>query len=158
MQIIHNYCGIYVEMGWRKKGDTCRYVSICVDMCRYMSICVDTCRYAPVLTMHEICYRNYKIKWDCDLVLLSVRALEKSSYSIGMLGYKTYISKNNGEGTRSAHDAKASTFFTSIGLIMQRPGTPTLWKWFRKACMCSWLITEHKTSIPKTRWDHERTR
>jgi hypothetical protein len=57
----------------------------------YVSICVDTCRY--------------------------VRALEKSSYSIGMLGYKTYISKNNGEGTRSAHDAKASTFFTSIGLI-----------------------------------------
>jgi hypothetical protein len=42
-----------------------------------------------------------------------VHALEKSSYSIGMLGYKTYISKNNGEGT----DAKASTFFTSIGLI-----------------------------------------
>jgi hypothetical protein len=48
MQIIHNYCGICVEMGWRKKGDMCRYVSIRVDMCRYVSICVDTCRYVSI--------------------------------------------------------------------------------------------------------------
>jgi hypothetical protein len=31
MQIIHNYSGICVNMGWRKKGDMCRYI----DTCRY---------------------------------------------------------------------------------------------------------------------------
>jgi hypothetical protein len=45
MKIIHNYCGICVDMGWRKKGDLCPYVNTCrygvEEEGGYVSTCVD---------------------------------------------------------------------------------------------------------------------